>query len=527
MGYFLQTLILLSMVAAAGSLKVLIIPADYGYNSRLFTMGKMGKIIANGGHEVSFLVNSKVLEKYVPPPEVKVIKYDLVRGRTVRFITDEGVQKELNEIGKSFSGAFKLGTFWASIAVPFCEARLANNDKMKELKEADFDIIIVDILCYCCRILVDFLDKPSIVFSNYGFMVTLDILYPRMSSFMCDPMIPACLNDKINFNGRVLNFLLGGYMNYIVGPQLMKHMDDLRLKYNINASLKSDDSFKKSAVLVNTNFIFNYPRPMMPHVIPISGLFHKPSHPIDSDLFDLIEDPKYEHVVVVSFGTHTPHIEREKAIIMAEVFAQLPALVIWRYLGPDFEDLGSNIHLVGWFQQAAVLQHPKVHLFVTHCGISSTFEAIYNGIPVVTMPIQADQPYNAEALVGRLEVGRRIVFNDITRDRFSETVLDVFYNETFKKNAHNVKERLKHELVEPEKKLLYWVEHIARFGAPYLISDPVHELNIFQLYSWDVIGFLVLLVICFLGLLIFLVKSCINLIKWCMCNRKGDKKKEL
>ena len=42
--------------------------------------------------------------------------------------------------------------------------------------------------------------------------------------------------------------------------------------------------------------------------------------------------------------------------------------------------------------------HPKVVAFFSHCGLLGTTEAIYNGVPVVGMPIYGDQPTNAAAI---------------------------------------------------------------------------------------------------------------------------------
>ena len=53
----------------------------------------------------------------------------------------------------------------------------------------------------------------------------------------------------------------------------------------------------------------------------------------------------------------------------------------------------------GWVPQQAVLKHPKVRAFVTHCGANSIHEAIYHGVPMVAFPFFDDQRYNGPKLV--------------------------------------------------------------------------------------------------------------------------------
>lgn len=57
--------------------------------------------------------------------------------------------------------------------------------------------------------------------------------------------------------------------------------------------------------------------------------------------------------------------------------------------------LPSNVLPIPWAPQNDILAHPATKAFVTHAGANSLYEAAYHAVPVVAIPIFADQPHNA------------------------------------------------------------------------------------------------------------------------------------
>ncbi|KAF3339634.1 UDP-glycosyltransferase 87A2-like protein [Carex littledalei] len=55
------------------------------------------------------------------------------------------------------------------------------------------------------------------------------------------------------------------------------------------------------------------------------------------------------------------------------------------------EIVGEDGLVVPWCEQLKVLCHPSIGGFLTHCGWNSTLEAVYAGIPMLTLPICSDQ----------------------------------------------------------------------------------------------------------------------------------------
>lgn len=69
------------------------------------------------------------------------------------------------------------------------------------------------------------------------------------------------------------------------------------------------------------------------------------------------------------------------------------------------KDIGK---IIGWAPQIAVLSHPSVGGFVSHCGWNSTIESLWFGVPLATWPLYAEQQINAFEMVKEFGVAVEI-----------------------------------------------------------------------------------------------------------------------
>jgi UDP:flavonoid glycosyltransferase YjiC (YdhE family) len=106
-------------------------------------------------------------------------------------------------------------------------------------------------------------------------------------------------------------------------------------------------------------------------------------------------------------------------------------------IGPDqdldrFGTVPPNVRLEHYVPQPALLPHCA--LFVTHAGFNSVKESLISGVPMVAIPITADQPYCA----GRCEslgVGRVVAPDQRTPEAVREAAMEVLGNPTYRAKA--------------------------------------------------------------------------------------------
>lgn len=68
--------------------------------------------------------------------------------------------------------------------------------------------------------------------------------------------------------------------------------------------------------------------------------------------------------------------------------------------------------------------HPRTRAFVTHGGTNGLYEAVFQAVPVVGIPLFGDQPDNL-ARLSRLGAATVLDFNQLTSDQLTEALNSV------------------------------------------------------------------------------------------------------
>ncbi len=108
--------------------------------------------------------------------------------------------------------------------------------------------------------------------------------------------------------------------------------------------------------------------------------------------------------------------------------------------GIDPAALGTpppNVELRRFVAQMDVLRHAD--LFITHAGMGSTMEAMYQGVPMLAVPQMAEEQANADRMV-ELGLGRQLDADAVTVRALRAAVVSLLADDTIRKRAHELRE---------------------------------------------------------------------------------------
>ncbi|XP_045690494.1 UDP-glucuronosyltransferase 2B31-like isoform X3 [Phyllostomus hastatus] len=241
--------------------------------------------------------------------------------------------------------------------------------------------------------------------------------------------------------------------------------------------------------LIRTYWDFEFPRPLLPHFEFVGGLHCKPAKPLPKEMEQFVQSSGEDGIVVFSLGSMVTNLTEENANTIASALAQIPQKVIWRYEGKKPDTLGPNTRLYKWIPQNDLLGHPKTKAFITHGGTNGIYEAIYHGIPMVGLPLFADQPDNIAHMKAK-GAAVRLDFNTMSSADLLNALKTVINDPSYKENAMKLS-RIHHDQpVKPLDRAVFWIEFVMRHKGAKHLRPASYDLNWFQYHSLDVIGFL-------------------------------------
>ncbi|XP_046745935.1 UDP-glucosyltransferase 2-like [Diprion similis] len=302
------------------------------------------------------------------------------------------------------------------------------------------------------------------------------------------PCLLTTFTNEMRFMERVENlitilyskFLFYYYDKVVSEPIARRYIDDF-------PSL-SDIYFNTSMVLVNSHWSIHGVRPTNPAIVEVAGLHIDETQVLTKELEVFLDSAK-DGVVYFSTGSmlKSESFSKEKILAIYDSFAELTDYkVLWKG-NPDKmpEGLPSNIKMVPWVPQFAVLRHPKVKAFVTHGGLMGTLEAIHAGVPMIGIPFFADQTLNIRGYAYR-GFAVHLDYESLSKESFSKALGEVLTNPKYQSNVARVSRLFKDRPVSPLKKAIFWIEYVIRNGGEPLKSSGRH-LYWFQYYLIDVV----------------------------------------
>ncbi|XP_029456496.1 UDP-glucuronosyltransferase 2A1-like isoform X1 [Rhinatrema bivittatum] len=394
-----------------------------------------------------------------------------------------------------------------------CDAVLLNKDLMKSLEMKKFNVLLSDPVSLCGDLIALILDIPFMYSLRFTPAQTVERYCGKIPS--PPSYVPAALSemtDTMSLMERIKN-IVSYTVQDLIFQSLYGHWDQYYSQILGKPTTFCETMGKAEIWLIRTYWDFEYPRPFLPNFEFVGGLHCQPAKPLPEDMEEFVQSSGEDGIVVFSLGSMVKNLTIEKGNIIASALSKIPQKVLWRYSGKIPETLGLNTKLYEWLPQNDLLGHPKTKAFITHGGTNGIYEAIYHGIPMVGLPLFADQPDNLAHMKAK---GMAVVldFNTLEEQDMVDALNTVINNPTYKERALTLSQIHHDQPIKPLDRAVFWIEFVMRHKGAKHLRPAAHSLTWYQYHCLDVIAFLI---ICLAAFLIVSIKCCT------FCFRKGSR----
>ncbi|NWH79369.1 UD11 glucuronosyltransferase, partial [Piaya cayana] len=262
--------LLLSVLRLSAGGKLLVVPVD---GSHWLSMHEVLDGLSKKGHEIVVIAPETNL--YIRPSKSFILKLypvpltlEEVREHFQTFL--EASIQEGSFLGRLHK-AFQSWKTLSDLAVSGCAYLLYNEELVRYLEESKFDALFTDPVLPCGQILAEHLSLPS-VFYFRGTPCALDFeatQCPNPPSYV--PRVFSDLTDHMNFVQRVKNLVLD-IPNYFFCDFVFQSHAKLASEF-LHREVTVLDLFRQASIwLMRFDFVFDYPRPLMPNMFFVGGI---------------------------------------------------------------------------------------------------------------------------------------------------------------------------------------------------------------------------------------------------------------
>ncbi|KAH8279581.1 hypothetical protein KR018_003401 [Drosophila ironensis] len=313
---------------------------------------------------------------------------------------------------------------------------------------------------------------------------------PELSS-VPQMQVAVAQGQPMNFKQRWQNFVVNiGFtmFNFYLNNKNHQFYDHL---WGMDKSMPTFEEAKQNVSLAffNGHSISEGPiRPNVPAVIEIGGIHVKSSpDPLPQDIAEFL-DKAENGAILFSLGSilRGEHIPEKVVRTLYFGLSSLKQKVIWKW--EDLENTpgnSANILYKKWLPQDDILAHPNLKLFITHAGRGGVIEAQYHGVPMLALPVFADQPEIADTLV-KNGFGLRLELAIVKVHEIKTAIKEILGNPKYAQKLKAFSQLYRDRPMSAQESVIYWTEYVIRHhGAPHMQS-PLVKMSTIAAFNLDI-----------------------------------------
>ncbi|ELT97728.1 hypothetical protein CAPTEDRAFT_226674 [Capitella teleta] len=376
----------------------------------------------------------------------------------------------------------------SSACMEECKVMMQDQRLMHQLKEIGFTMAVIDGFPLApCHVVLPFYLNIPFVLETGAFGMERPSKSPVMASFQPHPMWSISPQNMV-FWQRIVNSLLHFFMpfDYSVPVPALSDMS-LIDKYAPQFSSWKELIEQAELFITTRDHLLDWPTPYMPNVISVPGLGAQPAQSLEKHP-ELVATMQSLHgAIVVSFGSSVPEFPKTFLKKLVDAFARVSQQVVFRYPFsiPSTVIVPDNVYIyTSWMPQNDLLGNSNTTLFITHCGNNGQYESLYHGVPMIGIPMFAEQYQNchrAEAHGYGLDMkGVRFSTDDLVA-----AINEVNQNPLYRNNTKRASLIMKKAALPPMERVAIAIETVMELGGNHLRS-AAYDLHWTQYALLDV-----------------------------------------
>ncbi|KAK0401991.1 hypothetical protein QR680_016081 [Steinernema hermaphroditum] len=500
------TLLFFLLFCTASSFKILIYSPRFG-RSHVTFLGGIADVLVQEGMDVTIVMPTMNPFVHTNGTKLvtKVIHIDQ-DPRVMSFYNDPHTKEGIWTLDSVNPLADKyLMDRVREAHVHQCEKTLKQRELIEQLRNEKFDLGISAVFDLCGLGLFDEIGLKSTVLANSG----AAMLFEKIADIFGAPNVPAVLpggfsdvSNEMTYSQRIVNLVKVYFAKWWV--ESVRDAEQEVMEKVLGRKVDIDQKIAEASfMLINSHPLLDFPRPLTERIVSIGGISVPKAKPLDEYWEGVVSARKA--TVLLSFGSVAQSAvmpdEMKKAIL--NTFSRFPDVTfIWKYEVDEHEVAKDvpNVITNKWVPQNDLLAHRNVKAFITHAGMNSILESSHLGVPVLCIPLFADQLRNAQ-MVKRLGSARSIDKKQLyDPDVLEANIRELLEDQSYRSNATRLSKMMAKRPRDQRDQLVKHIKFAAEFGS--LPEYRIPQLPFVQYYMLDIfIPLFVIAITMALGLL--------------------------